>query len=620
MSKNVNKRWKTRKKAIQSPVPQKIQKPGIKQTIEKWCGSHAWITISLIIILSAVIRIAYFTQLNGCHLINQHEWSESDMFVFDQWADAIEAGDILSEQYVQPEHNWMKRISTIFFKDHPDRFEYYKNLAGPDTLENSPSRMLWIDWYGKKAFPHEPLYAYFVALNYKIFGKEVRWVFVWQMMLGILTNLLVFLVARKYFGELSGVIAAFLVVFCGPLLFYELTLLRSTFAAFFTILVVYITGSALQKKTLSWWIAGGAACGLSATVHAYFVLLAIIWYIFLSVYFYKNWKTLGTAAVGFGLGLLLVLSPIMIRNARMNLPLLNLSNNSAIGFITMNNNTFKSFKGWMVEPQYVSDIMYTTGGDLFKTIIPTLKTHKDLASYLGQVWDKLHATFSWYEIPNNVNFYFYRQFTPVLHLTFISFLIISPFALVGLCLAMQRRKQAWPLYVMLLVLMVSMLAFMVLSRYRIVFSVVLIPFAAFTIAELFTAWKGWKNIALSGAVIGIALWTSAPRNEQTVKVVQRDYVAVFRVHFEERIQKEVTSKDWNKAADLYDAYIKQYQPDEITDMKPFYRCKDRHEAEIWSFFASMHERRSKLLHMAADSVNAKREADAALNLKNASGL
>ena len=620
MSGNVNKKGKIREKAIQPPVSQKIQRPGIRQRIENWCGSHTWFTISVIIIVSAILRIAYFTELNQYDLINLHQWSESDMFVFDEWADAIAAGDILSEHYVQPEHSWMKRIATIFFKDHPDRFEYYKNLAGPDATKDTASKLLWIDWYGKKAFPHEPLYAYFAALNYKIFGKDVRWVFVWQLILGILTNLLVFLVARKYFGELPAVIAAFLAVFCGPLLFYELTLLRSTFAAFFTILVVYVTGISLQKKTLAWWVAGGAVCGLSATVHAYFVLLAVAWCIFLSIYFYKYWKSLGTAAASLGIGFLLVLSPIMIRNASMNLPVLNLSNNSAIGFITMNNNTFKSFRGWMVEAQYVSDIMYETGGSLLKTIIPTLKTHKNPASYIGQVWDKLHATFSWYEVPNNVNFYFYRQFAPVLHLTFVSFLIISPLALVGLCLAMQRRKQAWPLYLMLLVLMVPMLAFMVLSRYRIVFAVVLIPFAAFTIAELFTSWKGWKNIALSGAVIGIALWTSAPRNEQTVQVSQRDYIAVFSVHFEGRIQQQVLSKDWNKAADIYDVYIKQYQPEEITDMKPFYRCKNRHEAEIWSFFAAMHERRSKLLDKAADSVNAKREADFALNLKKASGL
>ena len=149
---------------------------------------------------------------------------------------------------------------------------------------------------------------------------------------------------------------------------------------------------------------------------------------------------------------------------------------------------------------------------------------------------------------------------------------------------------------------------------------VLIPFAALTVAELFTAWKGRKNIVLLCAVIGIGLWTSAPRNELTKGVEIRDYAVIFRIHFENRIQKEINSKDWNKAAVLYDEYIKQYQPDEITNMKPFYRCKNRNEAEICSFFALLHEWRSKVLQMAADSVNAKREADFALNLKNASGL
>jgi len=59
---------------------------------------------------------------------------------------------------------------------------------------------------------------------------------------------------------------------------------------------------------------------------------------------------------------------------------------------------------------------------------------------------KLQASFSWFEIPNNVNFYFYREQAPELFVTFVSFLIIAPLALAGIILALLKRINAWPFY------------------------------------------------------------------------------------------------------------------------------------------------------------------------------
>ena len=173
------------KKVMNRPVNKNVQQTIIKDSIDKWCASHKWLVIALILVVSVAVRIVYFVQIRDTPLIAQHKWDASDMFVFDQWADSISCGDILSQRYVQPEHDWMAEIAGIYFKDHPDRFEYYRSLAGPDTLKNPPSKLLWMDWYGKSAFPHEPLYAYFIAFNYKVFGKNVYWVFIWLSLIHI---------------------------------------------------------------------------------------------------------------------------------------------------------------------------------------------------------------------------------------------------------------------------------------------------------------------------------------------------------------------------------------------------------------------------------------------------
>jgi ABC-type multidrug transport system fused ATPase/permease subunit len=605
------------KKGVNRPVNKKVQKPAIKDSIDTWCASHKWLVIALILLVSVAVRIVYFVQIRNTPLIEQHKWDASDMYVFNQWADSINHGDMLSQRYVQPENDWMQEIAGIYFKDHPDKFEYYKSIAGPDTVKNPPSKLLWIDWYGKSAFPHEPLYAYFVAFNYKVFGKSVYWVFLWQLLLGVLTNLLVFLVTRRHFGEFAGVVAAFLAIFFGPLMFFELTLLRSTFAVFFTILLVYVIDTAFKKDTLPWWILSGAVCGLATLVHAYYFIFLVIWFGFLLSHFRNNWKSFGIAVSGCLIGFIVVLTPLMIRNVHLGLPAMKISNNSAVGFITMNNDKFKSFNGWMVDSKYVSDIMYTSNGSLLKSIIPTLKTHPDLSSYLGQVYDKLHATFSWFEIQNNVNFYFYRQLAPVLYFTFISFLIVSPLALVGLGLAISRRKKAWPLYFMILVLLVPMLAFMVLARYRIVFAVVLIPFAAYTIAELFTPWKNWKNILLLAGIAIIALWTSGPRDEKTQRITKLEYVVTYYSHYADKLQAGINEKNWGEVDRLFADYLRLFEPEAIKTMNPSYRCKDRNEAAISSFFAKVHMWRSNVLYAAADTLRANQEAGISAKLKEA---
>jgi len=606
-----------KQKPISKTPAAKAQKPALRDSLDRWCSSHRWPAIILIIVLSVALRITYFVQIQGTVLINQHKWEESDMFVFDQWADSIAAGDVLSQRYVQPEHSWMKAISRVFFRDHPDKLEYYKTLAGPDTVRNSPSKLLWTDWYGKKAFPHEPLYAYFIAASYKIFSKDVRWVFIWQLLAGVMTNLLIFLIARRHFGEFAGLLAAFLAVFFGPLMFFEMTLLRSSFAVLFTALLVWVTGTALIKKTLLSWILAGAVCGLASMVHAYFILFIFIWVGFLFLFYLKKWRAFGLAAFGSLIGLMAALSPVIVRNVSLELPALSLSNNSAIGVITMNNNTFKSFNGWMVEPQIVSDIMHATGGDLFKTVVPTLKTHKNIGSYLGQVWDKFHATFSWFEIPNNVNFYFCREYAPVLYLTFISFLFISPLALAGIGLALLKRKYPWPLFLVILVLMVPMLAFMVLARYRIVFAAVMVPFAAYAVAELFTSWKGWKNIVLLACIAAIAFLTSGPRDERTERITRLDYAVIYDVHYVRRLIPAVNEKNWKEIVNILNSFLAGNEPDAVRNAKPFYKCRTSKEAGIWYFFSTIHERRSQFLRLAGDTVSANKEAEFSARLKEA---
>jgi hypothetical protein len=611
-----NKKADRRKTKVAAHKPA----PEVANRLETWCRENRSYVVAALLGISILLRVVYFLQLSDTHLINQHLDPESDMQVFDQWAVAIGQGDLLTKSYVQPEHGWMKMMSDKYFELNPQKYETMKRALGADTINNSPSKMLWRHWYGERAFPHEPLYAYFVALVYKAFGHTTTPVFILQMILGVLINFLVYLVTRRYFGDLAGVIAAFMIVFAGPLMFYEMVLLRSTMAVLAGILVVCLLGLAMERDKPGWWILAGAATGLAVLVHAYFILFVLVWIVFLAFHFRKKYRNMLVSMLAYTAGVVLSLSPVMVRNVALDVPVMSMSNNSAVGFITMNNALFKSFQGWMIDLGGATAIMAETDGSLMKSILPTLATHPDFLSILDMVWNKFHATFSWYEISNNVNFYFYREQAPVLFFTFISFLVISPLALVGLFLSAWKKNNPWPLWLMILVYMVPMLAFMVLSRYRIIFVAVLVPFAAFTVRELLVSLKSRQTLFILAGLTATGFLAATPAPSGYILTPVDDYQKILVLNYSSDVNKAITAKEWQTVADLMQEFFARYEPERIRSLKPFYKCTLPGEANLFKWFSDLHANIAGLYQFMGKQEEAQKETALAEKLKSASGL
>ena len=92
-----------------------------------------------------------------------------------------------------------------------------------------------------------PLYSYLVGLTYRVIGDDVRFVFGWQMGLGVMSTVLIWLLARRFFGDLVGACAGALAVLCGPLVYYELFLLRESTIVFAGLGVVWLADRALTR-------------------------------------------------------------------------------------------------------------------------------------------------------------------------------------------------------------------------------------------------------------------------------------------------------------------------------------------------------------------------------------
>jgi 4-amino-4-deoxy-L-arabinose transferase-like glycosyltransferase len=74
------------------------------------------------------------------------------------------------------------------------------------------ARREWInEIYQGKVYHQEPMYVYLLAATYRLFGLDPNWIYLWQLLLGACTNVLVFLIGRRYFGSLTGLLAAVVV-------------------------------------------------------------------------------------------------------------------------------------------------------------------------------------------------------------------------------------------------------------------------------------------------------------------------------------------------------------------------------------------------------------------------
>src|SRR5262245_52277440 len=165
-----------------------------------------WILIGLIA-GSVLLRVAYFLQIDGGPCSQWHRWENGDPHFFDLWGRRIAGGDWLTSASLHPLHTWHKQVALEYFIRH--------RAEEADLVKQGldPAAALWDRWYGGKLFHQEPLYPYVVGITYRIFGPDPRWVYAIQMILGVLSNVLVWSIARRHFGERAGFVAAGLVLF-----------------------------------------------------------------------------------------------------------------------------------------------------------------------------------------------------------------------------------------------------------------------------------------------------------------------------------------------------------------------------------------------------------------------
>jgi 4-amino-4-deoxy-L-arabinose transferase-like glycosyltransferase len=541
--------------------------------VEKWLGEHRKRVFFAILAFALLVRAVYWVELSHGPCLWLYRWTESDDHFFDRWAKVIAQGDWLTNQELHPIMTWNVTVAKTYFARHPDRVDQFVPAGAPRD-ERSLAAALWNHWSGGKTFHQEPLYAYMIAVTYKILGADPRWVFAWQTLMGVATTLLWWRLARGYFGETVGALAAILIACYAPLYYLELTLVRTTLLAFLTAAVVTIADRALEKQTLRSWLEAGMVFGvavLGQTTLAAFAVASV------AVLFWRYRKELRQAAMfsaaALG-GLLIGLSPVVARNLAVGVSPFSLASNGPVTFISANDATATPERGSSVNLDRLLQVMDETDGKFGPAAKITLSSHGSVWDFVWLMARKFAKFWQWYEEPDNQSLYYFRLYSTVLALSPTA-LLLSPFILVGLVLAASRFEQCILLYAITANGLAVALAASPVGRYRAGFYAAMMPFAALAIVRMVEwarARQSGKLLAAAATLLVLFLWTSRPLPTDKRVIRVTDYLVGFQTYWMPEHAAAAKAGQWQTAASiLQDAVrIEPYDLRSIGQMAPYY--------------------------------------------------
>jgi tetratricopeptide (TPR) repeat protein len=369
------------------------------------------------------------------------------------------------------------------------------------------------NWMGGKVFFRAPFYAYFLAAVYKIFGHSYIIPRVIQHLIGSLSCVLVYFLAKRLFGRTVAIVAGFIAATYGMLLYFEGELLLDSFLVFFDLLLILLLLKAKDNPRFSKWFICGLILGLSAITRPnilFFIPFIWLW-IYLVFKRKKAFKTLLVYSASLLLGSVLIISPVTFRNLIVGGDLVLIASQGGINFYIGNNRNadgvsaifyredwqYRDFQqmaeketGKQMKPSEISNFYYRKG----------INFHlNDPVQGLKLLTRKLYLFWNRFELSNNQDIYFFRRYSSLLRILPLGFWLVGPLGLVGMILSLRvvrnsqkarfkkfahGRENTWLLVLFIFTYMFTVVMFFVPARFRLPAIPFLIIFTGYAVVWL----------------------------------------------------------------------------------------------------------------------------------------
>lgn len=378
---------------------------------------------------------------------------------------------------------------------------------------------------GDAVYFRGPLVPYLFALVYKA-GGGVAGVVLLNHLAGAATCALVWLFAREYFSRTVALTAGLVAALYWPSIYVEGEILIEPVYIALVVLSLWRLARAIAQPTLVRLIVAGACVGLAALARpTILVLVPAIPFAFAA-------RLTGTKRAWLQPSLLvvaacaLVLLPTTIRNYTVGKTLVPVTWSGGLNFYLGNNPDSDgrsamipgAITPWMGGEDEALTIARLQAGDSTLSAGQASRYYaRRGADYLmTQPGDaamlaakKLYMFWEGPERSNEKYIYFFWDRFGLGRAPMPGFWLISPLALAAMVRLWPRRRELALLYLFVLAYMVGVVAFFVVSRYRLPVTPVLTVFAAWTLVELATAVRARHVRAAASTLALVAVFFAA---------------------------------------------------------------------------------------------------------------
>jgi len=374
------------------------------------------------------------------------------------------------------------------------------------------------NWLGSEVFFQAPLYPYFLAVVYSLFGHSLDAVYLIQIVICLLGIYALYRAGIKLAGEKVGLAAAALSAFYGVYLFYDVQLLKESLAVTLVCILLWVLAEARESKGLTLWIWAGVICGFLSLLREN-MLLIVPFLLLLAIRPRERFSAFFLRSLVLILGTGIVLVPVAYRNWKVGGNFLPTTFQGGVNFYIGNNpqanGTYQPLSpgkqvpsyertepirlaekelGRQLEPYEVSNFWLRKSIDWAK---------KNPADFLKLQAKKAQMFWSWYEWPDAVDYYYVKQTSIIYKLPLLEFGSISFLALIGLWFIRRRLHAFFPVLLFVVMWMASTAVFFLFSRYRLPAVPGLILIGAAGIGSVFAYWN--QNRKQSVIVLGLVV-------------------------------------------------------------------------------------------------------------------
>ncbi|MBN2564197.1 MAG: glycosyltransferase family 39 protein, partial [Candidatus Eisenbacteria bacterium] len=376
-------------------------------------------------------------------------------------------------------------------------------------------------------FHSSPLYPFFLAAVARVGGSGLQTVRIVQACLGVCSVYLVFLLARLTVGKRAGLVSAFLAAVYVPFIFFEAEILE------ITIVIAAVLGSLLmlvarreRPGPLTAAVAGAllGVAGMGKPNILLFAPVGALWLLMTRGAEARGHRgrtgprarTLSAALFFIAAGC--VVLPATIHNYRAEGDFIPVSSNGGINFFIGNHANSPGV--FQVPPDMRFDLRAASQAAAERVAGRTLSAGEvsgfwtretlrqiaaDPAGWIRLAGRKFVLFWNHYEIPNHYHLYFVQTFAPVLRIPVGTFGVVAPLGVLGLALALLRRKKVGVLVVFGLTFMISVVAFFITGRYRLAVVPVLLVGAGYSVDWLWLRARArrWRSLAIACVCLAV---------------------------------------------------------------------------------------------------------------------